>query len=246
MSELKQSLSRPRVAPKPTLRIGKSERTRAAILNAAFDFIWSHPFRDMTVDSVMASTHVGRSAFYQYFSDLRELMQTLLGMVQGEIFHAAEPWLSGVGDPVVLMNDTLAGLVRVCHERGPFLRAISDAASADERFEGDWRPPFDARPVAFALNRLDACVLIQAFGQHPRRKPEPVRKALARIWTSTLYGVEWIGKGSSDLVRTGFHWSPEGLQSERRSNRPFPIDLSLLDRDRDSRMRRSHEFSKEQ
>jgi AcrR family transcriptional regulator len=213
------------VSPQATLRIGKSERTRAAILNAAFDFIWSHPFRDMTVDSVMASTHVGRSAFYQYFSDLRELMQTLLGMVQGEIFHAAEPWLSGVGDPVVLMNDTLAEFVRVCHERGPFLRAISDAASADERFEGDWRlflegfddaatarieadqkqgliPPFEARPVAFALNRLDAYVLIQAFGQHPRRKPEPVRKALARIWTSTLYGAEWIGKGSSDLVRT--------------------------------------------
>jgi AcrR family transcriptional regulator len=212
------------VSPQATLRIGKSERTRAAILNAAFDFMWSHPFRDMTVDSVMTSTDVGRSAFYQHFHDLRELMKTLLDMVQGEIFHAAEPWISGVGDPVVLMNDTLAGLVRVCHERGPFLRAISDAATADEGFEGDWRrflegfdaaatarieadqkqdliPPFHARPVAVALNRLNTSTLIHAFGQRPRSQPEPVRRALMRIWTSTLYSAEWIESGSSDLVR---------------------------------------------
>jgi len=225
MSGKEQSRSPLRVRPQATLRIGKSERTRAAILNAAFDFIWSHPFRDMTVHLLMAPTGVSRSAFYQYFSDLRELMKTLLGMVQGEIFHAAEPWVSGVGDPVVLMNDTLAGLVRVCHERGPFLRAISDAASADERFEGDWKlflegfddaatarieadqkqgliAPFEARPVAIALTRLDAYTLIQAFGQRPRSRPEPVREALARVWISTLYGAEWIGKGSSDLVRT--------------------------------------------
>ncbi len=212
------------MSPQATLRIGKSERTRAAILNAAFDFLWSHPFRDMTVDSVMASTDVGRSAFYKYFHDLRELMKTLLDIVQGEIFHAAEPWISGVGDPVVLVNDTLGGMVRVGHERGPFLRAISDAASADEGFEGDWSlflegfddaatariegdqkqgliAPFEVRPVAVALNRLDAYALITAFGQRPRSQPEPVREALARVWISTLYGAEWIESGSSDLVR---------------------------------------------
>ena len=59
-------------------KIGKSERTRAAILNSALDFIWSHPFRDMTVSSLMASTGMGRSAFYKYFKDLHELMEALL------------------------------------------------------------------------------------------------------------------------------------------------------------------------
>ena len=53
-----------------------------------------------------------------------------------------------------------------------------------------------------ALNRLDAYTLIQAFGQHPRSQPEPVREALARIWISTLYGSEWVGKESSTLIRT--------------------------------------------
>ena len=57
------------------------------------------------------------------------------------------------------------------------------------------------RPVAFALNRLDAYTLLQAFGQRPRKQPDPVRDSLIRIWISTLYGAEWVGKETSDLVR---------------------------------------------
>jgi AcrR family transcriptional regulator len=225
MSDSKKSSSPLRVSPQPVLKITRSERTRAAILNAAFDFLWSHPFRDMTVNAVMASTGASRSAFYQYFGDPHEVMETLLDMVQDEIFNACVPWISGVGDAVALTQETLAGLVRVCYERGPFLRAMSDAAATDKRFEEAWRqflgrfddaasarieadqeqgliPHFDARPVAIALNRLDACTLIEAFGQHPRSQPEPVREALSRIWISTLYGGEWLGSESSDLVRT--------------------------------------------
>ena len=224
MSEIEKSLSSLRMSPQPTLKIGKAERTRATILNAALDLIWSHPFRDMTVSSLMASTGVSRSAFYQYFNDLHELMETLLDMLQQEIFDVAKPWLEGVGDSVTLLRETLAGLVYVCYQRGPFLRAITDAAVTDPHLENAWLqflagfddaatarieadqkqgliPDFDARPVAFALNRLNAYTLLQAFGQHPRKQPEPVREVLARIWISTLYGSEWFGNESSDLVR---------------------------------------------
>ena len=224
MSEIEKSLSSLRMSPQPTLKIGKAERTRATILNAALDLIWSHPFRDMTVSSLMASTGVSRSAFYQYFNDLHELMETLLDILQQEIFDVAEPWLAGVGDPVTLLHKTVTGLVHVCYQRGPFLRAVTDAASADPRLEKAWVqflggfddaatarieadqkqgliPDFEARPVAFAINRLDAYTLLQAFGQHPRKEPDPVREALTRVWVSTLYGPEWVGKKSSDLVR---------------------------------------------
>jgi len=224
MSEIEKSLSPLRMSPQPTLKIGKAERTRATILNAALDLIWSHPFRDMTISSLMASTGVSRSAFYQYFNDLHELMETLLDMLQQEIFDVAKPWLEGVGDPVTLLRETVAGLVHVCYQRGPFLRAITDAAVTDPHLENAWLqflagfddaatarieadqkqaliPDFEARPVAFALNRLNAYTLLQAFGQHPRKQPEPVREALVRIWISTLYGSEWLGNESSDLVR---------------------------------------------
>lgn len=213
------------MTPEPTPKIGKSERTRAAILDAALEFLWSHPFRDMTVNSLMASTGLSRSAYYQYFNDLHHLMETLLDMLRNEVFGATGSWFTGVGEPIALLNESLAGLVDVCYRLGPILRATDDAAATDKRLEKAWLqfvaqfddavtarieadqeqgliPDFDARPVAIALNRLDAYTLIEAFGQRPRKQPEPVREALIRIWVSTLYGSERLGSRSSELVRT--------------------------------------------
>jgi len=220
----KKKPSPPRVKPQPASRIGRSERTRAEILNSALDFIWSHPFRDLTVNSLMAPTSVSRSAFYQHFGDLHEVMEALLDMLREEIFNGTGLWFTGVGDPITLLNESLASLVDITYQRGTILRATDDAAATDKRLEKAWLqfvaqfddavtarieadqeqgliPDFDARPVAIALNRLDAYTLIDAFGQRPRRRPEPVREALIRIWVSTLYGSEWLGSGSSNLVR---------------------------------------------
>ena len=135
MSENKKVSTHLRFSPQPVLKISKSERTRAVILNAALNFLWTHPFRDMTVNSLMAPTGVGRSAFYQYFKDLHELMETLLDTVRSEILAVTGPWFTGVGDPVVLLNESLDGLVDVCYRRGPILRAIDDAAATDNRLE---------------------------------------------------------------------------------------------------------------
>jgi len=145
-------------------------------------------------------------------------------MLAEEIFASSNHWLEGIGDPVALMNETFEGLIRTCYQHGPFLRAMSDAATTDERFEKDWVrflgafddagvarietdqaqgliAAFDPRPVSIALNRLNAYTIIEAFGQRPRRRPELVREALARIWITTLYGAEWVEKGSSSLLR---------------------------------------------
>jgi len=225
MSDFKRSSSRPRIAPKPTSRIGKSEHTRAAILNAALEFLWSHPFRDMTVNSLMAPTSLSRSAFYQYFNDLHDLMENLLSMLNEEVLAITGSWFEGTGDPIALFNESLAGAVDVCYRLGPILRATENAAATDERLEKVWAlfvkqfddavtlrieaeqsqgliPNLDARTMAIALNRLNIYMYIQAFGQRPRSKPEPVREALTRIWISTLYGSEYVGKESSNLLRT--------------------------------------------
>ncbi|MGS0683043.1 TetR/AcrR family transcriptional regulator [Shewanella sp. 125m-7] len=215
----------PRVKPQLLPKVGKAELTRASILDAAIKFIWSYPFCDMTVNSLMLSIDVSRSTFYQYFNDLPDLMAALLNMLQDEIFDCAEPWVMGGGDPVALMHESLIALVTLGYQRGPIYRAFADAATTDKLFEKAWShflgrfddaacarieadqeqsliPGFDARPVAIALNRLDTYTLIEAFGQHPRRQLEPVREALARVWISTLYGSEWIENKNSNLVRT--------------------------------------------
>lgn len=202
----------------------KSDRTRAEILDAAFKFLWTRPFREMTVNSLMASTPVGRSAFYQYFGDVHELMETLLEFLGDEIVTGATPWFQGAGDPVALLDESLASLVEICHRRGPFLKAVSDAATTDARLEKAWDeflrrfddvvgariaadqaagliPVFDPGPLAAALTRMDAYTFIHAFGQHPRSEPQAVRDAITRVWLSSLYGGKWVDARRSDLVR---------------------------------------------
>ena len=107
MSVKHLSSSRLRADPQPTSKISKSDRTRAEIMDAALEFIWSRPFHEMTVNSLMTSTGVGRSTFYRYFSDLHAVMKALLDMLGGEISVVVQPWYAGVGDPVALLNDTV-------------------------------------------------------------------------------------------------------------------------------------------
>ena len=210
--------------PEPIPRIGRSERTRAEILDAAFEFLWSRPFRDMTVNSLMATTSISRSAFYRYFEDIHGLMEALLKRLESEILEGASPWLSDDGDPVALLYESLAAEVRICYRHGPFLKAVSDAAGTNARLEDEWNwfldrfddavcervaadqelgliEPFDFRPVATALNRVDAAMYVRAFGQRPRNRPEPVLDAIARVWISTLYGQQWASSRTSTLYR---------------------------------------------
>ena len=210
--------------PEPIPRIGRSERTRAEILDAAFEFLWSRPFRDMSVNSLMATTSISRSAFYRYFEDIHRLMEALLKRLESEILEGVSPWLSDDGDPVALLFESLAAEVRICYRYGPFLKAVSDAAGTNARLEDEWDrflerfddavcdrvsadqelgliELFDPRPVATALNRVDAALYIRAFGQRPRKRREPVLDAIARVWISSLYGQEWVSGKASTLMR---------------------------------------------
>jgi len=224
MSNIENPPSTLYLTPKPTTRVDKSEQTRTAILNAALNFLWSRPFREMTVNELMANAGASRSAFYHYFDDLHDVMEFLLKTFQEEVLNVDEPWLMGIGDPVDLLRQTLSDLADLCYERGPFVRAIIDAGATDTRLEKAWVdfmisfddagtarieadqeqgliPALDARPVVFALNRMNAYAIHQAFGQHPRKPKKPILETMERIWISTLYGREALGNNSTLLVR---------------------------------------------
>lgn len=189
----------------------KAERTRQAILDAALEFLRTRPFREITVAEVMARAGASRPAFYQYFHDLHDLLETLLRGLRDDIMSAAAPWLTEQGDPVLLLQRSLRALVEISHSQGPILRAVSDAAPLDARLEAAWAaflegfddavaarieehqargliPAFPARPVAAALNRMDAALLIERFGRPERGDVAEVTEAITRIWLATLYG----------------------------------------------------------
>jgi AcrR family transcriptional regulator len=219
-----RSTRRPIVEPEPIVRIGQAERTRAKILDTAFEFLWSRPFRDMTVNALMETTSISRSAFYRYFEDIHGLMEALLKRLESEILEGASPWLSDDGDPVALLYESLAAEVQICYRHGPFLKAVSDATGTNANLEDEWNwfldrfdnaviervaadqelgmiEPFDPRTVATALNRVNASLYVRAFGQRPRKRPEPVLDAIARVWISTLYGQQWATSRASTLYR---------------------------------------------
>ncbi|MHA3977454.1 TetR/AcrR family transcriptional regulator [Halovulum sp. GXIMD14794] len=188
----------------------KSAQTKVAILDAGRRFCETHPFRELTVGTLMAATEYSRPTFYQHFNDLHGLMEALLDEVKGGIVEGAQPWFSGEGDPVATLKQSLTALVDVGYETGPILRAVADAAPNDQRLEHVWEaflasfdevvaariaedqargvtPGFDPRPVAHALNRMDAGVLISAFGGAGKAEKAGVLNAILRVWISTLY-----------------------------------------------------------
>jgi AcrR family transcriptional regulator len=145
----------------------------------------------MTVQSLMATTSITRSAFYRHFEDVPDLVETLLMTLESEILEGASPWLTDDGDPVALLYESLAAEVRICYRRGPFLKAVNDAAGADAHLEAGWNgfldrfddavseriaadqqlgliEAFDPRPIATALNRVDARRLFVCPGIWPK------------------------------------------------------------------------------
>ena len=151
-------------------------------------------------------------------------MRALLHRLESEILEGASPWLSDDGDPVALLYESLAAEVHICYRYGPFLKAVSDAAGTSAQLEDEWNlflerfdnavgeriaadqelgltEAFAPGLVAAALNRVDASLYIQAFGQRPRGHPGPVLDAIARIWISALYGQEWVSSKASTLIR---------------------------------------------
>lgn len=161
----------------------------------------------------MAGTEHSRPTFYLYFNDLHGLMEALLDEVKGGIVEGAHTWLTNEGDALSGLQESLTALVEVGYAHGPILKAISDAAPNDARLEHVWQtflasfdelvsaritqdqakgitPEFDPLPVARALNRMDAGVLIHAFGTADKASKEEVRAGIMRVWVSTLYPFE--------------------------------------------------------
>jgi len=187
------------------------EEARREILDSAARFLRKHDFRDLTVGEVMARTTLSRPAFYQYFTDVHDLIVSLLRDIEEIMHQTASPWISGEGKPIAALRESNRGVVETCAEHGPIIRAIVEAAPLDERLEQAWSsfmqrwddavearivaqqrdgliPPLDARRIANALNSLDVNLVVAAFGRHPQSDPHDVLETMHRVWSNTLYG----------------------------------------------------------
>lgn len=194
------------------------------IVDSATRFLSNHPFRDLTVEKLMADTALSRSAFYHYFHDLHHLMETLLAGFDKALSEMVNPWIRGEDDRESSLRESLRGMLKIGAEYGPVLRAIADASPHDERLERAWTailaewdelvtirieadqragliPMFDARHMARVLNRLDAAVIIDSFGHRQPMNPEIVLASLFRIWWNSLYSPAQKEAGRTIRIR---------------------------------------------
>lgn len=198
------------------------ENTRREILAAADRFLRESPYRDLSVEVVMAQTGLTRTAFYRHFDDVTDLVLRLLAETAGDLYAVAEQW-SGVASAAEDPAAAHAGLAQVVDffvHHGPLIRAIAEAAATDEQIErayGEALESFieitgqvlehrvgkgllevpDARSLARALNLMNRAYLLDAFGREPTVDPDVALATLETIW------VRVAGAGARSAVNAG-------------------------------------------
>ena len=183
--------------------------TEREILDAAEQLLRERPFRDLTVQMVMARTGLKRPAFYVHFRDRHDLALRVVDRIREQLLTVANPWFEGRGTSVEL-HSALEGVAAVYVEHGPVLRALADASGSDATVEAAYRAlvqrfidatadriraeqvhgrvaDIDPDETARALVWLNESYLREALGRAPIADPSMVVDVIEHIWTSTLY-----------------------------------------------------------
>lgn len=197
-------------ARRPRRRRRSPESAEREILGAAEAILRERPFRDLTVDEIMARTTLSRPSFYVYFRDRHHLTVRLVEGIGAELLEKAEPWLDGAGDPRDDVRATFEGIGAVYAEHGLVLGAIADAAGHDSDVEATYRAlilrfvevtaqrieddivrgrtgMLDARETARALVWMSERYLNESLGRLPQEPVEIVVETLSTIWVRVLY-----------------------------------------------------------
>jgi AcrR family transcriptional regulator len=158
------------------------------ILEAAERLLRERPFRELTVDDLMAATSQSRTAFYRHFTDRQDLLVRLLRDLNEELWEMSAGWLRGSGDPMVEGRQALERLADVYAAHGPLLLAIAEAASHDADVERVYRRMVQGFVDATAARvRRDA-----AAGRTSLAHPDHVAAAL--VWMTERHLAATFGR----------------------------------------------------
>jgi AcrR family transcriptional regulator len=185
------------------------DRTRREILAAADLFLREHPFRELSVDALMAQTDLTRTAFYRHFEDVTALVLQLLEEVGGELHTVAVRWVETAPDDFpAAAHEGLAGIVSFFDRNGPLVKAVADASATDHEIEQGYNgfvdafvdliesgldrmiergrlKPCNTRHLARALNFMNERYLLDEFGRG-EGDPAAALATLERVWLRTL------------------------------------------------------------
>lgn len=182
------------------------ESTRREILGAAEELLRVRPYRELSVDAVMAEIGLTRTSFYRHFDDLTDLVLRVFDDVCEELVGVATEWSASAGPGYPEPGrDALAGLVAFYARNGPLMRAFIEAAASDERIEQAVAEMTDRmaaiaagtlerlasmevidvpdpRALGRAMTVMNQAYLLSSFGREPQADPAEVLATLRTIW----------------------------------------------------------------
>lgn len=151
----------------------------AAIVSAAEELLTEgHTFTALSVEQIASRAGIGRTAFYFYFRDKRDVLLRLGRTALEELYEEADRWWSGTGDGPEELRRSLAAAARRYLEHAAVLRVVTEAATYEDDVREFWSRLID-RFVEATCARIE---LEQAAG---RAGAMPAREtAAALIWMS--------------------------------------------------------------
>jgi TetR/AcrR family transcriptional regulator, ethionamide resistance regulator len=193
-----------------TKRRQQREETRGQILAAAQTFLVEHPYRDLSVDALMARTGHTRTVFYRHFDDIPAMMLTLISEVGSELVDVSEAWRRSEHASAEEARRRLALYVDFYVRNGRLIRAVVDASHHDEvvgraydglvdafialtttaiehRVESGEVPAIDAPEVARALVWMLNGYLLDRLGGPEPADAERVLETASTVWTRVLF-----------------------------------------------------------
>jgi AcrR family transcriptional regulator len=188
----------------------RSRRAEAerAILGATDALLQEgHPYAALTVERIAARAGIGRTAFYFYFRDKREVLLRLSADATEQLYREADRYLHGDES----LRDSLRRVVDLYLAHGAVLRVMTEAAGYDEelrdawldianrfataiaeRIEADQRrglaAPVPPAETATALTWMVERSLYHFSREEPQPDPERITDALGQIFERTIYG----------------------------------------------------------
>jgi AcrR family transcriptional regulator len=186
-------------------RVPRAE-ARRRIVAATAELLRDRPFRELTVEAVMAAAGLARTVFYRHFDSLADVVLSLLdeAVADAELvaYSAEHPEA-----PEVLYAMLERG-VDLWVEHGHLLAAVEEASHHDPAVERAYRAAFERsvqssatmlakgvenghyvvepRPLARALLHMNGAYLADALVRSPQPDREEALRTLWTIWSRIL------------------------------------------------------------
>jgi AcrR family transcriptional regulator len=191
--------SRPTRARRDAART-RREAARERIVAAAEQLLRERPYRELSVEEVMAGAGLSRTIFYRHFDGLPELVLSLFDSITQELMAELQE-APGPGGT----RRILEAAVDAYAEHGGLLRAVDEAARHDAEIEAAYREvidaftgaiaagleegmaagrvaPGDAYELARALNLMNGNYLLETLGRDPGFDRRLAVDTLMAVW----------------------------------------------------------------